>query len=137
MPVSKAGAATRAFVAVLLLLARSYELVLQVNRDSSPEVGKTKIPVAQKSQPGMIPGIPTSEKISVAAKRKLHDSCERDHILACTFPKSMCPDTRLSCMSTQVDLLVGLAASPQACAPFPAPAEGWPAGGQAVIKIFL
>jgi hypothetical protein len=37
MPVSKAGAATRAFVAVLLLLARSYELVLQVNRDSSPE----------------------------------------------------------------------------------------------------
>ena len=37
MPVSKLGAATRAFVTVLLLLARSYELALEVNRDSSPE----------------------------------------------------------------------------------------------------
>ena len=37
MPASKVGVATRAFVAVLLLLARSYELVLQVNGDSSPE----------------------------------------------------------------------------------------------------
>ena len=37
MPVSRLGAATRAFVAVLLLLARRYELVLEVNRDSSAE----------------------------------------------------------------------------------------------------
>ena len=37
MPVSNVGAATRAFVSVLLLLARSYEVALQVNRDSSPE----------------------------------------------------------------------------------------------------
>ena len=37
MGVSSVGAATRAFVAVLLLLARRYELLLEVNRDSSPE----------------------------------------------------------------------------------------------------
>ena len=37
MPASKLGAATRAFVTVLLLLARSYDLALTVNRDSSPE----------------------------------------------------------------------------------------------------
>ena len=37
MPTSHVGVATRAFVAVLLLLARRYELVLLVNRDSSPE----------------------------------------------------------------------------------------------------
>lgn len=37
MPVSKVGAATRALVAALLLLGRSYQLALQVNRDSSPE----------------------------------------------------------------------------------------------------
>ena len=34
MPASKLGLATRAFVAVLLALARQYELLLQVNRDS-------------------------------------------------------------------------------------------------------
>ena len=37
MPASKLGAATRAFVTVLLLLARIYDLALTVNRDSSPE----------------------------------------------------------------------------------------------------
>lgn len=37
MRVSKVGAATRAFVVVLLLLGRSYHLALQVSRDSSPE----------------------------------------------------------------------------------------------------
>ena len=37
MPVSKVGAATRAFVAVLLAVARCYQLLVQVNRDSSPE----------------------------------------------------------------------------------------------------
>ena len=37
MPVSKVAAATRAFVAVLLALARSYEVALTVNRDSRPE----------------------------------------------------------------------------------------------------
>ena len=37
MPVSNGGAATRALVALLLLLARHYELVLEINRDSSPE----------------------------------------------------------------------------------------------------
>jgi curved DNA-binding protein CbpA len=37
MSFSRVGAAARAFVAVLLLLARRYELVLEVNRDSSPE----------------------------------------------------------------------------------------------------
>ena len=37
MALSSFAAATRAFVAVLLHLARYYELVLQVNRDSSPE----------------------------------------------------------------------------------------------------
>ncbi len=37
MLVSRIGAATRAFVAVLLLLARRCELVLEVNRDSSAE----------------------------------------------------------------------------------------------------
>ena len=37
MPVSKIGVATRAFVAVLFLLARSCEIALEVNRDSSPE----------------------------------------------------------------------------------------------------
>ena len=37
MPVCKVGAATRAFVVVLLVLARSYELILAVNRDSSRE----------------------------------------------------------------------------------------------------
>ena len=37
MLVSRIGAATRAFVAVLLLLARHCELVLEVNRDSSAE----------------------------------------------------------------------------------------------------
>ena len=37
MSLSRVGAAARAFVAVLLLLARRYELVLEVNRDSSPE----------------------------------------------------------------------------------------------------
>jgi len=35
MPVSKVAAATRAFVAALLALARSYEVALSVNRDSS------------------------------------------------------------------------------------------------------
>ena len=37
MPVSKVAAATRAFVAVLLALARSYEVALTVNRDSRPD----------------------------------------------------------------------------------------------------
>ena len=37
MPASRVGVATRAFVAVLIALARSYELALQVNRDSSAE----------------------------------------------------------------------------------------------------
>ena len=37
MSLSRVGAAARAFVVVLLLLARRYELVLEVNRDSSPE----------------------------------------------------------------------------------------------------
>ena len=37
MPASRLCAATRAFVVVLLFLARRYALVLQVNRDSSPE----------------------------------------------------------------------------------------------------
>ena len=37
MAVSKAGAATRAFVGVLLVLARSYKLLLEVNRESSEE----------------------------------------------------------------------------------------------------
>ena len=37
MSLSRVGAAARAFVAVLSLLARRYELVLEVNRDSSPE----------------------------------------------------------------------------------------------------
>ena len=37
MALSKFGAATRALVAVLLLLARSYNLLLDVNRDSSAE----------------------------------------------------------------------------------------------------
>jgi len=37
MALSRLAAATRAFVTVLLLLARRYELVLEVNRDSSPE----------------------------------------------------------------------------------------------------
>ena len=37
MPVSKVGIATRAFVAVLLALARAYQLSVQVNRDSSPD----------------------------------------------------------------------------------------------------
>ena len=37
MPASKLGLATRAFVAVLLSLARRYELLLQVNRDSPEE----------------------------------------------------------------------------------------------------
>ena len=37
MPVSKVGAATRAFVAVLLALARGYQLALHVNRDSDRE----------------------------------------------------------------------------------------------------
>ena len=37
MPVSKVGVATRAFVAVLLSLARAYQLSVQVNRGSSAE----------------------------------------------------------------------------------------------------
>ena len=37
MAASKIGLATRAFVAVLLALARRYELVLQVNRDSAAD----------------------------------------------------------------------------------------------------
>ena len=37
MRVSKVGVATRAFVAVLLSLARAYQLSVQVNRDSSPD----------------------------------------------------------------------------------------------------
>ena len=37
MAVSKVGAATRAFVGVLLVLARSYKLLLEVNRESSEE----------------------------------------------------------------------------------------------------
>ena len=37
MPVSKVAAAARAFVAVLRTLARSYEVALKVNRDSSPD----------------------------------------------------------------------------------------------------
>lgn len=37
MPSSKVAVATRAFVAVLLLLARRYKLVLEANRDSSVE----------------------------------------------------------------------------------------------------
>ena len=37
MPVSKVGLATRAFVAVILAVARCYQLLVQVNRDSSPE----------------------------------------------------------------------------------------------------
>ena len=37
MPVSKLGAATRALVSVLVVLARSYLVALEVNRDSSPE----------------------------------------------------------------------------------------------------
>ena len=37
MPVSQIGAATRAFVAVLLALARGYQLALHVNRDSDRE----------------------------------------------------------------------------------------------------
>ena len=35
MPASKLAAATRAFVSVLLALARAYDLALQVNRDSA------------------------------------------------------------------------------------------------------
>ena len=38
MAVSKLGSATRAFVTVLLFLARRYEVVLQVNRDSPAEL---------------------------------------------------------------------------------------------------
>ena len=38
MPCSRILVATRALVALLLVLARRYELVLQVNRDSSPEL---------------------------------------------------------------------------------------------------
>ena len=37
MPASKVQVATRAFVAVMLALARCYQLLVQVNRDSSPE----------------------------------------------------------------------------------------------------
>ena len=37
MPCSKVGVATRAFVNVFLALARAYELVLNVNRDSPRE----------------------------------------------------------------------------------------------------
>ena len=37
MPASKIGVATRAFVAVLLALARGYQLTLHVNRDSDRE----------------------------------------------------------------------------------------------------
>ena len=37
MPASLVGVATRAFVKVLLALARSYELALHVNRDSSSD----------------------------------------------------------------------------------------------------
>ena len=37
MATSKLAVATRAFVVVLLALARSYDLVLSVGRDSSPE----------------------------------------------------------------------------------------------------
>ena len=37
MPVSKIGIATRAFVPVLLALARGYQLTLHVNRDSDRE----------------------------------------------------------------------------------------------------
>ena len=37
MLASKLGLATRAFVAVLLALARRYELFLQVNKDSPAE----------------------------------------------------------------------------------------------------
>ena len=37
MPASKVQVATRAFVAVMLALARCYQLLAQVNRDSSPE----------------------------------------------------------------------------------------------------
>ena len=36
MPASRLGLVTRAFVSVLLLLARNHELVLSVTRDSSP-----------------------------------------------------------------------------------------------------
>ena len=35
MPASKLAVATRAFVSVLLALARAYDLALQVNRDSA------------------------------------------------------------------------------------------------------
>jgi len=37
MPLSTLGAATRAFVSVLLVLSRSYLLALEVNRDSTQE----------------------------------------------------------------------------------------------------
>ena len=37
MPVSKVGVATRAFVAVILAVARCYQLLAQVSRGSSPE----------------------------------------------------------------------------------------------------
>ena len=37
MAVSRFDAATRALVSVLLLLARSYAVVLEVNRESRPE----------------------------------------------------------------------------------------------------
>ena len=37
MSLSRVGVAVRVFVVVHLLLARRHELVLEVNRDSSPE----------------------------------------------------------------------------------------------------
>ena len=51
-PSSKVAVATRAFVAVLLLLARRYELVLEGNRDTSVEqLTKAYRKVALKAHP--------------------------------------------------------------------------------------
>jgi hypothetical protein len=52
MPVSRLGSVTRAFVSVLLLLAKKYDLVLAITRDSSPtDLQKAYRKVALKAHP--------------------------------------------------------------------------------------
>ena len=52
MAASKIGLATSAFVAVLLALARQYELVLQVNRDSpADQLAKSSKKLLLKAHP--------------------------------------------------------------------------------------
>ena len=86
MPCSRILVATRALVALLLVLARHCELVLQVNRDSSPELlVKAYKKVLLKAHPDKggskeAANNETSEQSNTQAKKRL-STVERTSVL--------------------------------------------------------